>query len=144
MKTPQTYQNHVRWFPLVHFVIFPILTINLVWQAAMLFYDVSWDRAMGVLVALALVLLTLAARIQALRAQNRIIRLEEQLRYRAVLNPEMAAKAADLPLSQIIPLRFASDGELGSIAQRVADGELKTSKEIKLAIKDWRGDHHRV
>ena len=144
MKTPQTYQNHVRWFPLVHFVIFPILTINLVWQAAMLFYDVSWDRAMGVLVALALVLLTLAARIQALRAQNRIIRLEEQLRYRAVLDPEMAAKAADLPLSQIIPLRFASDGELGSIAQRVADGELKTSKEIKLAIKDWRGDHHRV
>jgi hypothetical protein len=144
MKTPQTYQNHVRWFPLVHFVIFPILTINLVWQAAMLFYDVSWDRAMGVLVALALVLLTLAARIQALRAQNRIIRLEEQLRYRAVLDPEMAAKAADLPLSQIIPLRFASDSELGSIAQRVADGELKTSKEIKLAIKDWRGDHHRV
>ena len=144
MKTPQTYQNHVRWFPLVHFVIFPILTINLVWQAAMLFYDVSWDRVMGVLVALALVLLTLAARIQALRAQNRIIRLEEQLRYRAVLDPEMAAKAADLPLSQIIPLRFASDGELGSIAQRVANGELKTSKEIKLAIKDWRGDHHRV
>ena len=36
------------------------------------------------------------------------------------------------------------NGELGEILQRVLNGELKTSKEIKMAIREWRGDYVRV
>lgn len=144
MKTPQTYENHVRWFPLVHFVITPILVFNLIWQIIMLNSERTWDRGESVLVALALIMMSLAARIQALRAQNRIIRLEERLRYSSVLTPEVAMRARNLPMSKIIALRFASDGELSDLIERVLAEELKTSKEIKLAVKEWCGDYHRV
>jgi hypothetical protein len=44
----------------------------------------------------------------------------------------------------VIALRFASDEELPGLVQKIVSGELKTGKEIKQAIKNWRADHHRV
>lgn len=96
------------------------------------------------MVAAALIILSLAARIQALKAQDRIIRLEERLRYNRLLTGDVAEKASTLPIGQIIALRFASDDELPSLVQRTLDGEFKTNKEIKLAVKNWRGDYLRV
>ena len=32
MAETQNFQNHVRWHPLVHFVISPLLFLNLLWQ----------------------------------------------------------------------------------------------------------------
>jgi hypothetical protein len=86
----------------------------------------------------------IAARMQALKAQDRVIRLEEQLRYRNVLPADLAGRASGLSLGQIVALRFAHDDELVGLVKRTCDGELATSKEIKLAVKNWRGDHHRV
>jgi len=144
MNTEQTYANHVRWYPLFHFVLTPILVINLVWQIVRLWQDFSWDRAETVLLAIGLVILSLAARLQALRVQDRLIRLEERLRYREVLEPSLAAAACELPAGKMISLRFASDAELPALMERVVNGELRTSKEIKTAIKEWRGDYLRV
>ena len=144
MAETQNYQNHVRWYPLVHFFLTPMLLFNFVWQAVRLYQEPNWDRAENLLVAVALVALSLAARLQALRAQDRAVRLEERLRYRDVLPPELYEKAVNLPTGRIIALRFASDRELPDLVRRTLNGEFNNSKEIKLAVKDWRGDYLRV
>jgi hypothetical protein len=144
MAETQTYQNHTRFFPLVHFVIFPILLFNLIWQSVRLYQEPSWDRAEWVLMAIVFVAMSVAARLQALKAQDRVIRLEERLRYKELLSKDLADKASNLSTSQMIALRFASDAELPDLAQKVVNGELATSKDIKLAVKNWRGDYLRV
>ncbi len=144
MREQQTYANHVRWYPLVHFVIFPLLTILLIWSIVDLVRDFSTDRIWNLLLILGVVLVSFAARLQALRAQDRLIRLEEKLRYRELLASDLCVRAGGLRTGQMIALRFASDGELGDILERVLNGELTTSKEIKMAIREWRGDYLRV
>jgi hypothetical protein len=144
MAETQNYQNHVRWYPLNHFVITPMLLINLIWQIVRLSQEASWDRAMNLLLAVTLMLLSIAARNQALTVQNRVIRLEESLRYKEVLTPDLAFQAEQLPTGTKIALRFASDEELPALVQKAINGEFKNSKEIKLAIKNWRGDYLRA
>lgn len=76
----------------------------------------------------------------ALKAQDRAIRAEENLRH-FILTGKPLAKA--LRLSQVIALRFASDEEFAALCER-AEKENMDSKSIKMAIKSWRADHHRV
>lgn len=144
MAETQNYANHVRYYPLVHFVITPILLINLIWQIVRLSQEFSWDRAENLLLAVGLMLLSLAARSQALMVQNRIIRLEESLRYHKLLPPDLALQAEQLPTGNKIALRFASDEELPELVKRAINGDFKDAKEIKLAIKNWRGDYLRA
>lgn len=144
MAEKQTYQNHTRWFPLVHFVIMPLTLVNLGWHIYMLTQDRTIDRAVMVMMGIVFGLLVLAARLQALKAQDRIIRLEEDLRFMRLLSPEVAKEAIGLRTGTKIALRFAPDDELPALIQRVLSGELKTNKEIKQAIKNWRGDYLRV
>src|SRR5687768_8871141 len=141
MPDTQNYQNHTRWFPLVHFVIFPLLTINLIWAIASVAMEFDWNRVQYLLLSTTVVLMAFAARLQALKAQDRVIRMEERLRYTSVLQPEIASIAYQLRASHLIALRFASDEELPDLVRRVSSGELPTSKEIKLAIKEWRPDY---
>ncbi len=144
MINQQSYANHVRWYPLVHFVIFPLLTILLIWSIVNLVTAPSAGNLWSLLLIIGVVLLSFAARLQALKAQDRLIRLEERLRYRELLGSDMCERAAGLRTSQMIALRFASDGELGELLERVLNGELTTSKDIKTAIREWRGDYLRV
>jgi hypothetical protein len=144
MPEPQNYKNHVRYYPLVHYILVPIFAFNLIWQIVRLYQETSWDRAENVLMAIAFICLNIAARQQALRAQDRVIRLEESLRYRRILPEDLAAKAEKLPVGNILALRFASDEELADLVSRTLNGEFQNSKEIKLAIKNWRGDYLRV
>ena len=144
MEEQQTYATHTRWFPLVHFVIMPLLLITLIYQIVRTYQEPSWDRGMSILFVLIVVLVTLSARLQALKAQDRLIRLEETLRYRELLSPELAQKASEMQVGKMISLRFASNEELPDLVAQVIDGKLSSSKEIKTAIKQWRGDHFRV
>lgn len=144
MAEQQNYQNHTRWYPLQHFIITPLLLINFVRQIYNFFRDSSMQNLYWIFIAFMLILIALAARLQALKAQDRVIRLEEKMRYREILPKELAAAAVNLPMPQIIALRFASDAELSELVQKIINGELKESKEIKQAIKNWRGDYLRV
>ncbi|MER3463608.1 MAG: hypothetical protein C4329_03470 [Chitinophagaceae bacterium] len=76
----------------------------------------------------------------ALKAQDRAIRAEENLRH-FVLTGKLFDKR--LTIGQIIALRFASDEELPSLAERAA-GENLSNKQIKEAIRNWRADTYRV
>ena len=96
------------------------------------------------MMAIVFFMLSLAARLQALKAQDRVIRLEEKLRYQQILPPDLIEKASALRVGQILALRFASDVELPELLQRTLNGEFKDNKEIKSAIKNWRGDYLRV
>jgi hypothetical protein len=144
MTEEQTYKNHVRWYPLVHFVIMPLVALNLIWQSVRLWQEPSWDRGENVVMAIVFILIVFASRLQALKAQDRVIRLEEQLRYRGVLDAELAEKACDMRTAHMIALRFAPDAELADLVSRTLNGEFVKSSEVKQAIKNWRGDYHRV
>ena len=144
MDNPQTYANHVRWYPPFHFVLAPLMLANLIYWIVRFYQNPGWDNGALVVLAIALILMMFISRLFALRCQDRIIRLEERLRFQTVLDPETAAKAGGLRVGQIIALRFASDEELPELVKRVLNGELVSQKEIKLAVKNWRADNFRV
>ena len=143
-KSPQTYANHMRLHPPYHFFLIPaslvllILTIiNVVRHLRRL--D-SWILLLiGVMTPVALLLI----RVNPLRAQDRLIRLEERLRMDAVLPPALRSRVAELTESQIVALRFASDGELPGLVEKALNSKLKAG-DIKKAIVTWRSDTFRV
>lgn len=141
---PQTYANHRRMNPLVHFVLSPLLLVNLVaaiWLAAR---ERSALAIWCAVTAAALLLLHLAARMQVLIVQNRLIRLEMSLRLSQVLPAQLAARVRELPLGHVIALRFAPDKELPTLVRRALAGELATADAIKRAIRDWQPDQLRA
>ncbi len=121
-----------------------MILINLIYSILRLVQDPGWDRWEFVFLSIGLVILTLLARTQALTAQDRIIRLEERLRYESVLPSDLARKAVNLEVGQIIALRFASDAELPALVERTLNGDFEKPNDIKLAIKAWRADYLRV
>ena len=143
-KTPQTFANHTRFHPPFHFFLAPgsmvllILTVvNVIrhYQALE-----AWILVvMGLLFVVAVFLL----RVNALRAQDRVIRLEERLRMEALFSGELSARVGELTESQLIALRFASDGELPALVAKVLAAKMQP-KEIKQAIVAWRPDTFRV
>ena len=76
--------------------------------------------------------------------QDRLIRLEEQLRYERVLPEELRWRADELTVSQFVSLRFASDDELPLLVQKVLDEKLTERKAIKQLIKNWKPDNLRA
>ncbi|CAN5564766.1 hypothetical protein BH10BAC2_BH10BAC2_27390 [soil metagenome] len=75
-----------------------------------------------------------------LKAQDRAIRAEENLRHYVLTGRRFDAR---LTMSQIIALRFASDEEMPMLAQRAVEEKL-SSRDIKKAITNWKADYDRV
>lgn len=140
----QNFENHGRIVFVYHRVLFLILGVNLAWCVYRLAKNFSVDEAVQVLLAVGLVILTLYARIFALQAQDRVIRLEETLRMERLLPADLKARMAEFSQRQIIALRFASDAELPEQARRVLDQKITDGREIKRQIKQWKPDFHRL
>lgn len=144
MSETQTYQNHVRRTPVYYNLAGLVLFVNILWSGYKLVGDFTGDRVMAFLLGIALLVAAFAARTQTLTVQNRVIRLEQRLRFERLLAADIAARAAALPLAQIIALRFASDAELPNLVNRVLTGQLPDPKAIKQQIQDWQGDFLRA
>jgi hypothetical protein len=140
----QTYENHVRWHAPHHFVLTPILLINFVYAVVRLVQEPNLDRAEFTLLSIGLIIAGVLIRINALRVQDRLIRLEERLRYEKLLSDDLFAQARRLSRAQINALRFASDAELPALLERALRGEFQKPDDIKRAIIDWRADDLRV
>ena len=144
----QNYANHAKFVPLFHFVTVGILVINLLWSLFRLIWGLPgvpfYDRLLNVAVAVALGLLAWYARIFPLKAQDRIIRLEERLRLERLLPADLKPRIGDLRPSQLIALRFASDDELPDLTRAVLAGEVTAPGEIKKRVRAWRADHFRM
>ncbi len=137
----QNFKNHTQIvYSYYAFTGLPILALMAI-AIIKIFNDT--ERNFGlILLLIGWVLLTLLFRSRsfALKAQDRAIRAEETLRYFLLTGNPIDPR---ITLSQIIALRFASDEELPALAQRAAEEGL-SNKEIKMAIKKWRGDWNRV
>ena len=101
------------------------------------------ENVYHLLVATVLMLVSLLTRMYATKNQDRIIRLEERQRYFEKTGKSFSEKESKLRKSQIVALRFASDEEWIELMEK-AIAENLSSKEIKLAIKNWKADHNRV
>ena len=130
----------------MHFFVLPILLANVIVMIVSAVHHLQRNLPFHnwlVVVSIALLVLAINGRVNDLKVQDRVIRLEEQVRYAAVLSPALLATSANLTLRQIVALRFASDAELPSLITRALSENLD-GKHIKQSIVTWRPDTHRV
>ncbi len=141
----QSRSNHTRWVPIFHFGLYPLIAFIL--AVTIINLNNAIKESSGVLMAITLllipiclILLALYSRSFALYAQDRAIRAEENLRH-YVLTGKLLDSS--LRTGQIVALRFAPDEEFVELARKATAEKLK-GKEIKMLIKNWKADHHRV
>lgn len=136
----QNYKNHTRIYPPFHYVAFPILALNFLNAVRHVYLNPSRSELFALLVAFGLLTLAFAARAMVTTVQDRVIRLEMQLRLMRILPPEMHAHIGAIGRGQFVALRFAGDDELPQLVRDIVDGKLQTPKEIKLRVKNWQAD----
>jgi Family of unknown function (DUF6526) len=141
----QNFANHTKVFPPFHFFVLPVLFINLgvqiYWMKVFWF---SYTGVLGVLLALALILGFLSARFFALSVQDRVIRLEERLRYQRLFPADLQPRIEEFTVAQLVSLRFAGDAELPTLARKVLDEKMQKRKAIKQLVKSWKPDYLRA
>jgi hypothetical protein len=130
----------------MHFFVFPVMMINLgvaIYIAIYFRHEYPYLGHWSIIVSLALLIIAVKSRVNDLKLQDRIIRLEERLRLTRICPPDDVPHIDDLTINQLVALRFASDEEVAALAHRALTQELE-SKAIKQAITNWRPDNHRV
>jgi hypothetical protein len=146
MPETQSYKNHTRWYPPFHFFVLPVLLLNFIFSIVETVRHWPQHRALfgwWIVLSVALFVLAATSRLSALKAQDRVIRLEEKLRMAALLSAEDLAASKRLTEAQFIALRFASDEELPKLVRRTLAENL-TPQQIKESINSWRPDYFRV
>jgi hypothetical protein len=143
----QSYSKHAKIVPLFHGVLFGLILVAFIGSLINLYRRFVDPDHVGRLSAELITLITVAmmlqfffSRVFPLKAQDRAIRAEENLRHFAVtgklLDPRLNAK-------QIIGLRFACDAEFVELARKAADEGLAPDA-IKKSVKQWRPDYDRL
>ena len=141
----QNLSNHARYVPAYHFFTATLVIAVLIGSCVNLYGSLGNENRIysaSLLVAVAVILLFLFwyARAFALRAQDRAIRAEENLRHLALTGKLLDPR---ITMRQVIGLRFASDEEFVPLARRAAEEKL-SKQAIKEAVKQWRADNHRA
>src|SRR5262252_3884510 len=85
----QSYSNHRQYVPAFHYVLIPVLVLTLIGAIVNLYeswgdHQRLYSASLILVLILCLITIALLARIFALRAQDRAIRAEENLRYFAM------------------------------------------------------------
>ena len=141
----QNYANHRRNLPAFHFILLPIILLTLIGSFVNLYqswgdHQRQYSASLIVVIMVCLALVSLLARLFSLKAQDRAIRAEENLRHYVMTGKLLDPK---LTVRQIIGLRFASDQEFVELAGRAVKENL-SEDAIKKAVKNWRADTYRV
>jgi Family of unknown function (DUF6526) len=141
----QSYATHRQIVPLYHVVLFGLLMLTLIGAAVNLYESLGsserlYSASLIVVLTFATILLAFFSRAFALKAQDRAIRAEEQLRHYVLTAAPLDRR---LTMRQIVGLRFASDEEFVALAGR-AVGENLSEDAIKQAISTWRPDTDRA
>lgn len=139
----QNFKNHAKLVKGFHGLLFALLVALLIGAVNHLIRtspDNLYLAALVVLMAIIFFIMAWYVRTFPLKAQDRAIRAEENLRH-YVLAGTLLPSALKMP--QIIALRFASDEEFLSLAEKALKENL-SNKEIKMLIKNWKPDHYRV
>lgn len=139
----QHYKNHRQIVPLYHGLTLLALIAGWVLAIMEIVRNKQGDRLTQFLFLLIFIIassLYYHTRTFALKAQDRAIRAEENLRHTLLTGKPLDVR---LTLNQIIALRFASDEEYPALSQRAAEERLSAT-QIKKLVKNWRSDTHRV
>jgi hypothetical protein len=141
----QNYANHRQFVPAFHYVLIPVLLLTLIGSIVNFWLSIGnharlYNASLIVVLTLCVTVLAFLARIFALRAQDRAIRAEENLRSYVLTGKLLDPR---LSIRQVIALRFASDSEFVDLAKRAAEQGLSPD-DIKRAVQGWRADLHRV
>ena len=141
----QSYANHRQFVPMFHRVLVPVLALTVIGSLVNLYLSLGdhqrlYSASLIAVLSMGILTLALLSRIFALKAQDRAIRAEENLRHFV-----LTGKLPDprLTVRQIVALRFAPDNEFVALARRAADDNLAPDA-IKREVKQWRPDTHRV
>ncbi|HUB31678.1 MAG TPA: DUF6526 family protein [Bryobacteraceae bacterium] len=142
---PQNYANHRQFVPLFHGVLMPVLFLTAIGSLVNLALSVGdheriYSASLIVVLSLAMCMLCVFARVFALKAQDRAIRAEENLRHFAITGKLLDPR---LGVLQVVALRFASDGEFPTLARRAAEEGMQPDA-IKRAVKSWKADTYRA
>lgn len=142
---PQNFKNHARMVPVYHYVLAPLALLLIIGAAINLRHN--WEESntclsasLLLLASIIIFLLAFFVRSFPLKAQDRAICAEENLRHFVLTGKLLDSR---LLVSQIIALRFASDEEFPTLSQSAAEKNMG-NKEIKQAIVNWKEDNYRV
>ena len=139
MPAPQNYANHPHR-PYAWQVAWVGAVVAMGMLASSAYQAPSAQSLALALLAISVVIGISLIRVFGLRLQNRVIRVEMQLRLARIGRER---DAATLTLPQLVALRFASDAELPALLDRTL-AERLTADQIKRAVTDWQADRGRV
>ena len=142
-KAQQSYENHTRRDPGFHFFLMPVAALTIIFAVYNVIRSFSLTNLWFVVLAVAFAVLVLKTRLYALKAQDRVIRLEERLRLAALCSEPLRSRLPELSERQLIALRFASDSECPELVGKALAGNLPPA-EIKKSIQNWRPDYFRI
>ena len=139
----QHYSNHIHYVPLYHYLTFFAMLVLVAGSLYYLFTNKESSQLLPflfLLMVFTLISVSFHCRSFALKAQDRAVRAEENLRYFILTGKRLNQ---DLTLQQVIALRFASDEEFVELTEKAIKEKL-TPGEIKRQIKKWRPDYYRA
>ena len=143
MPTTQNLAHHTKWDPPFHFFIAPVFVINAIYSIVNLVRHPSLELGWTMVVAFGLVFMAFKVRLNSLKVQDRVIRLEERLRLSGLLPEPLRSRIGELTERQLISLRFASDAEIPGLVALTFSNQLSPA-DIKKSIVNWRADYFRV
>lgn len=141
----QNYANHAKFVPMFHGVLFGTLFLTLIGSGVNLWKSIGdhqriYSAALIAVLTVSMLMLFFFCRIFALKAQDRAIRAEENLRHYVLTGKLLDPR---ITVRQVIGLRFASDTEFVELARKAAEEGL-SEDAIKKSVREWRADHYRV
>ena len=140
----QSFDNHRSWPPIIFVIAGFVLLADTLRHSWLAIDTHDFWHVWACMVDVALLVVGLASRRNAQIVQDRVIRLEMQVRLERVLGATRRADVTRLELAQLVALRFASDAELPQLVGEVLAGKLTKAGEIKRRVKDWQADWLRV
>ena len=141
----QNYANHKQYVPMFHGVLLGLLLLTLIGASGNLYKSLGdheriYSASLILVLAILVFMVSFFARIFALKAQDRAIRAEENLRHFVLTGKLLDAR---LTVRQIVGLRFAPDAEFVELARRAAAENL-SEDQIKRQVQNWKEDTYRV
>lgn len=141
----QSYAKHAKLVPMFHGVLFGLLVLTFFGSLVNVYKSVGdhsrlYNASLITVLSVAMLMLFFFCRTFPLKAQDRAIRAEENLRHFVLTGKLLDPR---LTIKQIIGLRFASDAEFVELARKAASEGL-SQDTIKRAVVNWRADHDRL
>lgn len=146
----QNLKNHRKFYPLHHFIFYPVTLALLVFSVVKLWNNINVNSEFvtiwAVITAIIVLIMVLSLMLRqhyALGLQDRIIVNEFKLRYFTLTGNRLENSTYQFSDAQIFALRFAADDELMDLMHQTVQNNWSPSK-IKRNIKNWKADNSRV